>query len=256
MTVKNKANQKNVAPLVVNRPSLQLITDPYPQSSMALPLIDTRNGQLLGESMTRYSNENMIRAALHGGGAVPDTDRFITFVGDTAPPGRLLAGTGMETPTDQGTAHASSLMLPQTNCSETATCHEFDTITVAMHSGSAGLGSFSRDVDGRQEHVFVAYAPVDVKTYRSTDPSDFGRGVTEHRSAVYSVAFAQSEESIAAGYAAHSETLRDTLRENIWTLLIVALVATAVLVPVSAWVAVFISIPIFELCELVTNVNR
>lgn len=250
-------------PLYISPPEAQLHASSVLEVQLAQPLIDTRTDEVIGISMARLQGQQLLVALSEemtplGVGSF----RVMTAAGDRARELDVLVAPGFTFGDDP--VSTSEILLPNDSCDKfdaSSSCRnvlDFSQIVEDMHAGGTDLQTFTRtsNTTGAPEMVSLTYAPVSVQSYRPIDPSDFSRGVRGYTSNVFSVALGSTEEGIALTFLSAQEALNGTLRRFVMSLLIILVVSLVVLVPVSAWISMSIAVPVTQLCQLVTHVNR
>jgi hypothetical protein len=146
------------------------------------------------------------------------------------------------------------------NCNESE-CErhreEFMAILGEMKSGNTGNGAYTvRMDDGTEERMFMAYAPVMVKSCSPIDSSDFSRGVSENETAIYYLALAETEASLVAAFDQVEDDINLTIDVGIAVLSLTIVLATLAVIYISYWVAISIAQPMLYLLELIQHINE
>ena len=263
MKCKNKAFQTSKAALIITPQEKVGPNAPVLPASASLPLVDTRTNEFIGETMVRIPEDaafDIISAEKTPLG--PESFHVLTRAGEDAPMKNVLIGPGYTY--GEALLPLSSVLLPNDVCMEGSELHcenlqKVNEIADNMRNGGGpALVTFTRTSNetGDQETLSLTYAPVTVRSHRPVDPHDFSRGFTQHNSVLFSVALGQTEEGISQSFDSAEAALEDRFRRLITILVIVALVALTLLIPVSAWISVSVTIPVTRLCEVVANINR
>lgn len=263
---RRKALKADVSPIYLSPPRRFTTTAPLPLSTLSLPVIDSRNNELLGGTMGRFSEEMVLQTLSDtrtplGFGSF----HLLTLAGEYAQEDDVLLAPGFEYGDDP--VPISEILLRNDSCSDdeknasAESCQHlanFQAIVDEMHAGGTDLKTFQRTSPetGKPEWVTLTYAPVRVRSFRPIDSSDFSRGAREFSTEILSVAMGQTEDGISLKFESVRESLDGTLERFVIVLLIIAVVALVVLIPVSAWLSMSIAVPASQLCRLVDDINR
>ena len=255
------------APLYVTVPS-QIPSDNNRevQSRALLPLIDPRTGELVAHNHVRISLRQLwevledqtnlgaesFRLVSRAGAEANGDDDLIQLWEDPLTytmSEKQLAGIPL-----------AEVVLPLDGCSENPSkpqCRDFAQIVDAIHKGKTEQRQFIRTGLSRQDELInFNFAPIELTSYRPVNASDFSRGTYAYTRPVFALAFAQTEEAVLNSFSSVSSEISRTQDNSLIAMSIVMLLAIVVVVIVSWFVALSIAIPVAQLCELVTMINR
>lgn len=113
-----------------------------------------------------------------------------------------------------------------------------------------------RKEDGTSETYFMAYAPVNVKSFDLLDSSDFARGANSSDFLIYSVGLANSKETMLKPFRAMERKVTDSITLAIIMLSVVIGFATLTVLYMSRRLASSVTKPMLYLLELIRSINR
>ena len=264
MSCKSTAQDWSKSPLFI-APLVEVASDnPAPSASVALPLVDSRSNEFFGETMLQFSLEviedilGMNRSPLESGGF-----HLMLAIGENAPSEDVLYAPDFDVGDDPISSQRT--LLPNDECSSVfefsqgcVNLERFQNAKQHMQTGGSALTSFTRTTpqSGLSESVSFAYAPVFVTSYRPTDASDLSRGVRAYSNPVWSIATGQTDVGLQLTFASVQSALDSAIARFVIVLVIVSVVAFAILIPISAWISMSITVPVTQLCAVVADVNR
>ena len=235
-------------------PYLFAAVDIYAQSASS-PLIDPKSGEHVGNTLVDYVSQPILDSlnaqnfALSGKGfpvlITIETDNF----GADA-----VIGPGLEAEARP----IADLVLPYNPKCEGTACEEgFYKILQDMKAGENGTAKFIRvGADGEDEAIYLSYAPVVVKTFSAIDSSDFTRGVTKSQYLLYSLAFAEYEDSMLAQFYKIEGEIDTQFYITLAVLCITIILSIGFVVYFSSVITVSMTEPMLQLLELVRTINR
>jgi HAMP domain-containing protein len=144
----------------------------------------------------------------------------------------------------------SDLMLGSTS-SAAKTAFEKN-VLLKMRNGVNGTETY-RKSDGTEHHV--AYAPVKVKTMKSTNAADFGNGVDEYDTLIYSLGISISDADLLLPFTKIEDAINKQIASSVAVMVILIIVASVLVAVVAASVAVSITNPIITLLNIVQHIN-
>lgn len=224
-------------------------------SSATQALIDPNTGDYIGQTLIDFSSERIVKSLTQENtpivdgihlliSAQPDDQGADTIVA----PGFDFTGLGGEE-----TAAVSDFVLKYGEPENGG----FPAILGDMHAGREGRTEFRRLTESDEEEtVYLAYAPVEVKSLRPVDPSDMRRGVVSYTSHIYTLALGERAEGIFAAFDAIGDSLQETSRIYIGILCVVIALAAITVLYLSSRVAMSIIAPLSLLLMLTTKINR
>lgn len=154
---------------------------------------------------------------------------------------------------------APLVLEKEQNCNSTV-CevnrNAFEDVVRAMQNGESNRTAFYRlREDGTQEKVYIAFAPVLVKSYCPVNSSDFARGVKESEYLVYSLALAETEEGALEPFEAVEKSTEKQVYIAIGVLTLAIAVALVAVLFFSHRVATSITEPMLFLHDLIVSIN-
>jgi hypothetical protein len=151
----------------------------------------------------------------------------------------------------------AELVLPNDPPCQGVACETgFYAVLKDMKAGSTGTRRFTRTaVDGSEEALYIAYAPVVVKTFAAVDGSDFGRGVVKSNYLLYSLAFAEYEDAMLDQFYVIQSDIDDQFYTTVAVLCITIILSTAFIVYFSKAITVSMTAPMLHLLELIKTIN-
>ena len=245
--------------------------NPERLSRGVLPLIDPSSGEFLGQTEIKFSMEHIWRAIddtaladkvfkiLSNAGHVTSHLDTLYISGNPGNPGSPPSPESAQ----EGDALARVLM-PYDECDNvfeyTESCKllaNFQRIVSAIHRGAFSWTHFNRTSrDGTTEEVAFAFAPVLLPGYRPVDPSDFSRGTLEQQAPVFALSFGQKQQDIVDTFISVHDELAKTLQRSMGVLIAVAVATLAVVLVVTYFMTLSVTIPVTQLYALVTSINQ
>lgn len=134
---------------------------------------------------------------------------------------------------------------------------DFADIVNEMKQGLSGSADFVRtSLSGRTERIHMGYAPVEVKSFRALDSSDFGRGVEVKSYLIYSLALAEPETAILEPFQTIEETTTSQVRVSIIVISVLIALSSLGVVYVSRHVAASVTAPMLYVLDLLRLINQ
>lgn len=131
----------------------------------------------------------------------------------------------------------------------------FNDVVSAMKGGNETVATFYRTTDKGLEKVFMAYAPVAVRSFRPIDSSDFSRGLSASEYLIYSLALAETESGILETFRPIQEVTDKQIKIAIGVLTALLVFATVLVVYVSMRVTQSIAEPMVYLLEIIRSIR-
>uniref|UniRef100_A0A7S4NFJ6 Uncharacterized protein n=1 Tax=Odontella aurita TaxID=265563 RepID=A0A7S4NFJ6_9STRA len=238
------------APMYVSPPYVfagQSIT----AQSCGMPLIDPVTQEFVGQTLVDFM-PNAIISSLSKANTELVQGGFPVLVAARADVLGHDAVIGPEFDIGDPGRHIEELVVPNDPPG-----HSFYRIADDMREGKQHVESFRRTRhDGSVEDIIVAFAPVNVSSFRPMNASDYARGVREYNDVIYSLGLAQPKEELLRPFKEVGDTVQRQVNICIGVLAAVITVSTAVLIYVTSRVTVSITVPILHLLGLLRNVNR
>ena len=230
-----------------------------------LPLMDSRSDHLIGLSTARFSLQDFqdrldsttmgpktFKLLSHSGRDATHRDTF--YVDDSQTGKRFHAEP----------VSLAEVVLPHDRCesvfSYNRSCEHllnFNRAAEAMHRGASFLTQVSRTTaSGEPENLRLNFGPVLLTTLRPWDESDFSRGVREYQIPVFTVTFGITEEGLRETFTSAEADMDRTLRTGFAIMIASVAAVFAILAAVSWFVAMSVAIPVAELYNAVSDINR
>lgn len=151
----------------------------------------------------------------------------------------------------------AELVLPDNPGCEDGPCEGgFYQILKDMKAGKNGTEEFTRiGADGKDEDIYISYAPVVVKTFAPVDASDFSRGVSKSEYLLYSLAFAEYEDAMLAQFHEIEDDIDAQFYITLAVLCLTIVLSIGFVVYFSNLIAVSMTEPMLQLLELVRTIN-
>ncbi|CAB9506473.1 expressed unknown protein [Seminavis robusta] len=224
------------------------------------PLIDPRTGEHVGQSFVDYRSDPIFdildpKSTILGDGGYP----MLIAVREDLDGANTLVGPGVEAQDGTLDDIEDLVLKNDLGCSEPE-CErhreEFRAVLNAMESGKTGTGSYSvRMDDGAEETMFIAYAPVKLKSYSPVNSSDFSRGVSESHYTIYYLGLTETETALVSAFDQVEDDINLTIDIGILVLCITIFLATFAVIYISYWVAISIAQPMLYLLGLIRQIN-
>lgn len=242
------------------------------ESRALLPLINPSvegGGEFIGNTIVRFSlqeawdiidktewDKGFFRIISQSGKLVEPND--VIYLADNP----FQPGTPVTTP--RTNVSLAQVLLPNDRCDNvfeySQSCEylaRFHRVVQGVQRGSFGYTQFRRTgADGRQEVVNYNFSPVTLTSLEPVNASDFSRGVRDVPMPIFSVSFGQTEEGIRKSFISVSEEIDKTLRVSLIVMIVIVSITFCLVVYVSWGVALSVSVPVAQLCALVTRINR
>ena len=124
-----------------------------------------------------------------------------------------------------------------------------------MRKGSFYYGKFTRtSSDGNQEELYMAYAPVNVKSFASVDHSKFGAGVYSNDTHVYSVGLGITTNGLELPFTRVEEEVETNVNRVRYISIALIIVAVYLVMHLTKTVSLFLSEPIIALVGIVKSI--
>lgn len=134
---------------------------------------------------------------------------------------------------------------------------DFEEIVKSMKTGDRNTGKFVwEDEDGSPVTYHIAYSPVEVKSLRLIDSSNFSRGVQLEPYLLYSLALAEPEASMLDSFEAAEDDINGVIQIGLIVLCTVIVAASGLVVWLSHRITVSMTEPMYYLLELIRQINR
>jgi hypothetical protein len=134
---------------------------------------------------------------------------------------------------------------------------QFIDIVAKMKRGDSDSTKFVKEEsDGSLREMFIAYAPVSVKSLSPKNSSSFSIGVHSEDLLIYSVAFIASIEGVLEPFELIAEDMENQRTVALLVLVSVIVLSSLIVVYISNRVAVSITKPMLYLVELIQYINR
>lgn len=122
-----------------------------------------------------------------------------------------------------------------------------------MRKGLFHYGRFNRtSTDGNQEELYMAYAPVNVKSFAGVDHSNFGAGVYSNNTHVYSVGLGITTSALEV--ARVEEEVEANVNRVRYISIALIIVAVYLVMHLTKTVSLFLSEPIIALVGIVKSI--
>lgn len=223
--------------------------------SVTQALIDPVSGEYVGQTLVDFSSQRIVASLTQE--ETPVVDGFHVLISskpdqqgaDTiVAPGFSFNGIGNEK-----TAAISEFLLSNGALENGG----FSEILKDMHAGGENLSSFRRFTEsGDEERIYLAYAPVTVKSLQPVDPSNLSRGVKVHKSHIFTLGLGERAAGIFASFDGIEDSLQQTSNISIAVLCVVIALAFAAVLYLSSRVTMSIITPVSQLLLLTTKINR
>ncbi|CAJ1915438.1 unnamed protein product [Cylindrotheca closterium] len=183
-------------------------------------------------------------------------------VGDT------VIAPGFEYATESAVPVASKVLAYDYGCDDgdcTNNLNRFAEIIASMKAGDSSNEAENPNVniqfdrrkeDRSSETYFMAYAPVNVKSFDIVDSSDFSRGVKTSDFLIYSVGLANSKETMLAPFRGMEKKVNESITLAVIMLSVIVAFATLAVVYISRRLASSVTKPMLYLLELIRSINR
>jgi hypothetical protein len=133
----------------------------------------------------------------------------------------------------------------------------FIAIVDKMKRGDKGSTTFAKEGSDRSlQEMFIAYAPVFVKSMSPKNSSSFSIGVHSEDLLIYSVAFVANIEGLLEPFEAIAGDMENQRNVALLVLSAVIVLSSVLVVYISNRVAVSITKPMLYLVELIQHINR
>jgi hypothetical protein len=252
---------KNLA--IYNGTSLH-ITAPYQFSrvmvgqSATSPLVDPRTGEYVGQTLYDFRADDIYDALLEH--APLSSGKFPVLIamqsdGDND----TVIGPGFSL--SESAKPIAQVVLPMdSNCTEGGCSKRvaiFDKIVGSMKVGNSSMETFSRkESDGSIEIIHMAYTPVNVKSFRPANSSDYSRGVLVSDYLIYSLGLAVTQSKILEPFDQIEDGTERTIRVAKAVLSAFIVAASLVVIYISHRVTMSIIEPMVYLRDLIQSINR
>jgi hypothetical protein len=134
---------------------------------------------------------------------------------------------------------------------------QFISIVANMKRGDMGSTKFVKEGSGESlQEMFIAYAPVSVKSLTPKNSSSFSEGVHSENLLIYSVAFIANIEWLLEPFEAIADEMENQRNVALLVLCSVIVLSSLLVVYISNSVAVSITKPMLYLVELIQHINR
>lgn len=230
-----------------------------------MPLIDPVTGFYVGMTMVDLNGEKLFASLTNAKTPLPGEGFHFMgsstrdkFGSDTV----VAPGFTLQSLKTEPEAPLEKFILPNDKCTDEdkSGCSNIDEFTVVrkkMQEGGTGNAVYTRKRDdGKEEKVYVGYAPVKIRSFRPIDPSDFNAAVAEIETHVFTVGLAQTESSLEEMFDSIGQDLDRTTSVAVPILLACIVVAFLGVAFMSARVASSISRPVRELLVVVRSFNQ
>lgn len=223
------------------------------------PLVDPNTGEHVGQVNVDFSSKSvfdvldkMNTVVMKGGFpiliAIEVNDRKETVIG----PGFSLGDAPIE---------IAKLVLSADFGCDSDVCKEnldfFDAIVKSMYLGESSTTEVRRSTQsGEIESFIMAYSPINVKSIRPVDSSDFARGIEVSDHLVYSFALSEMVAEIKAPFLKIKNKLVARANLAMAFLVIVTCLFTLLAIYISYIVTSSIAERMLYLLDLITSINR
>lgn len=169
-----------------------------------------------------------------------------------------VIGPGYEL-SDPPTSITSKVLEYEVDCDEVV-CRSnqdaFNAIVSAMKAGQTGNASFYRtSMEGEQERVYIAFAPVAVQSFLPVDSADFSRGLMSSKYLIYSLALAETESGLLERFDPIQEETQHQIRVAIGILSTLLALATILVIYISLQVTKSIAEPMVYLLDIIRSIR-
>lgn len=132
----------------------------------------------------------------------------------------------------------------------------FNDFVLGMKGGTIGSETTTRTTeDGDLERLFMAYAPVTVRSYRPIDSTDFSRGLATAEYLIYSLALVETKSGLLMTFDPIEKETQKQVKWATGFLSALLVVATLLVVYVSLRVTQSISEPMIYLLDMIRSIR-
>lgn len=235
--------------------------------SATSPLIDPKTGEHVGQVLQDFQPKSQFDA-LHQNNTQLSDGGFPILIAVRDDGLNTILGPNF--PIGQRPQSILDVVLPNDTADRcnTTMCQDHRTsfrhIETSMTKGISSVDGFTRGkpttgdegVDFSNEEVFVAYHPVEVRSLRPVDASDFARGVEPYHELIYSLGLCEPAESLFKPFRAIEVKTHRQIKRAVSMLAVMILVASLFVVYISYLVTASITGPIIYLLDLIRRINR
>lgn len=134
---------------------------------------------------------------------------------------------------------------------------QFFSLLKDMKLGRQGIGQFTRtNNDGWLETLRIGYTPVVVPGFRPVDSSEFSRGIEEYETTLYSVGVVELDKEVLQKFDFVGGAIEASSFQASAVLVFFVFVSFLVVLVISANLSKSVSIPVTQLLDVVTSINR